>query len=114
MTNIATYNQARSLAHALGKFGIRVKPETFQMTTSGIYIPRWLGYSRIPHYFDPLTGIAQWYFFLRFEDPNHDDINVGEALDFTAAFRSVRGVDPIKKLADRIKSGKDNFKALSD
>lgn len=114
MTQIATYNQARSLAHALGKFGIRVKPETFQMTTSGVYIPRWLGYSRIPHHFDPLTGVTQWYFFLRFEDPNHDDINVGEALDFTAAFKSHRGVDPYKMLADKIKAGKDNYKALSD
>jgi len=114
MTKIATYNQARSLAHALGKFGIRVKPETFQMTTSGIYIPRWLGYRNIPHFYDRLTGIAQWYFFLRFENPDHDDINVGEALDFTTSFKSARGIDPIKALADKIKSGKDNFKALSD
>jgi hypothetical protein len=82
MTQIATYNQARSLAHALAFFGIKVKPETFEMTTSGIYIPRWQGYSRIPHHFDSLTGVAEWYFFFRFEG-NVADINVGEALDFT-------------------------------
>lgn len=105
MTKIATYNQARSLAHALGKFGIRVKPETFDMRTSGIYIPRWIGYSRIPHHFDPLTQIAYWYFFLRFEDSTHADINVGEALDFTSAFRSSRGIHPMKALAEKIKTG---------
>lgn len=107
MTKISTYNQARSLAHALGKFGIRVKPETFDMKTSGIYIPRWLGYSKIPHYYDRLTGVAQWYFFLRFEDPNHADINVGEALDFTASLKTKRGHghDPMKQLAAKIKAG---------
>jgi hypothetical protein len=82
MTQICTYNQARSLAHALALFGIKVKPETFEMTTSGIYIPRWEGYSRIPHHFDTLTGVAQWYFFFRFEG-DRADINVGQALDFT-------------------------------
>jgi hypothetical protein len=82
MTQIATYNQARALKHALSKFGIQVMPETFDMRTSGIYIPRWLGYSNIPHYFDPITGTAQWYFFFRFLD-GHADINVGEALDFS-------------------------------
>src|ERR1044071_4511956 len=82
MTQIATYSQARSLTHALSQFGIAVKPETFEMTTSGIYIPRWLGYSRIPHEYDATTGVARWYFFLRFVAA-HDDINVGEALDFS-------------------------------
>jgi hypothetical protein len=94
MTQIATYNQARSLAHALRQFGINVKPETFDMKTSGIYIPRWIGYSRIPHEFDPTTGVARWYFFLRFED-GHPDVNVGEALDFS-------GLNGMKKLAMKI------------
>ena len=66
MKQTATYNQARSLKHALSTFGIVVQPETFEMTTSGVYIPRWLGYSKIPHIFDPVTGIAEWYFFFRF------------------------------------------------
>lgn len=78
----ATYTQARALKHALVQFGIVVADETFEMTTSGIYIPRWLGYSRIPHHFDAETGVAEWYFFFRF-DSNHADINVGEALDFS-------------------------------
>lgn len=99
MTTIATYNQARSLKHALEHFGIVTKPETFEMTTSGIYIPRWIGYSRIPHYFDPITGTAQWYFFLRFVDGEHKDVNVGEALDFTANHS-------IRHLAARIKTTK--------
>ena len=81
MTQIATYNQARSLKHALSLFGIAVQPETFEMTTSGIYIPRWLGYSRIPHAYDKATGTAQWYFFFRFVS-GLADMNVGEALDF--------------------------------
>lgn len=96
MNQIATYSQARSLAHALGEFGITVKPETFEMTTSGIYIPRWIGYSRIPHYYDQTTGIAQWYFFLRFVE-GHPDINVGDALDFTKT-------NSVQKLALRIKN----------
>lgn len=83
MTQIATYNQARSLKHALAQFGVMVKDETFEMTDSGIYIPRWIGYSRIPHHFDTLTGTAQWYFFFRFVNTSLADINVGEALDFT-------------------------------
>src|ERR1035441_8455326 len=90
MTLIATYDQARSLAHALGELGIITKPETLEMTTSGIYIPRWLGYSRIPHEFDPITGVAQWNFFFRFVNPKYADMNVGQALDFskTASMRS--------------------------
>ena len=95
MKQIATYNQARSLAHALAQFGITTKVETFDMRTSGIYIPRWIGYSRIPHHFDPVTGIAEWYFFLRFEN-GHADINVGEALDFSARMS-------MKHLAARIR-----------
>jgi hypothetical protein len=82
MKQTATYNQARSLKHALEQFGIKIKVETFDMRTSGIYIPRWMGYSRIPHRFDPVTGTAEWYFFFRFED-GHADANVGEALDFS-------------------------------
>jgi hypothetical protein len=89
MTQIATYSQARSLKHALSQFGIVVKPETFEMTTSGIYIPRWEGYSRIPHEFDPETGIAKWYFFLRFEF-GHADVNVGEAMDFSDSHGMMR------------------------
>lgn len=96
MEQIATYNQARGLAHALRQFNINVMPETFEMRTSGIYIPRWEGYSRIPHEFDPTTGIARWYFFLRFED-GHPDINVGEALDFS-------NQHGIAKLAVKIKA----------
>lgn len=80
-SQIATYAQACALKHALAQFNIVVQPETFLMTTSGIYIPRWEGYSRIPHEFDQTTGVAKWYFFFRFAD-GHADINVGEALDF--------------------------------
>jgi hypothetical protein len=116
MTQICTYNQARSLAHALTFFGIKVKPETFDMKTSGIYIPRWEGYSRIPHHFDPLTGVAQWFFFFRFEG-DHADINVGQALDFTGGQSAVSAshgtakingfaVDGLKKLVAHIKSSK--------
>ena len=94
MNQIATYSQARALKHALAQFNIKVKPETFELTTSGIYIPRWQGYSRIPHEFDPTTGIAKWFFFFRFED-GHPDINVGEALDFAT-------VNNVKKLAMHI------------
>jgi hypothetical protein len=83
MTNIATYDQARALAHALKTFGIVAKDETFDMRTSGIYIPRWLGYSKIPHRYDPDTKVANWYFFLRFSS-GQQDINVGEALDFSS------------------------------
>jgi hypothetical protein len=82
MNQIATYNQARSLKHALSLFGIAIKPETFDMTTSGIYIPRWLGYSHIPHAYDKATGVAQWYFFFRFVIAELADLNVGEALSF--------------------------------
>lgn len=96
MKQVATYNQARSLAHALAQFGIKAKVETFDMRTSGIYIPRWIGYSRIPHHFDPVTGIAEWNFFLRFNDISHLDINVGEALDFSTRLS-------LKHLAARIK-----------
>ena len=111
MTKIATYNQARSLAHALGFFGIKVKPETFEMKTSGIYIPRWEGYSRIPHHFDPITGVAQWYFFFRFEG-DHADLNVGEALDFTKTpalgASKINGFasEGLKKLVAHIKASK--------
>ena len=96
MTQLATYNQARSLKHALVEFGITVKPETYEMTTSGIYIPRWLGYSKIPHEYDPTTGIARWYFFFRFEF-DHADINVGEALDFSDSHGMLRLSHRIKK-----------------
>ena len=83
MRQTATYDQARSLKHALALFGVAIKPETFEMTTSGIYIPRWLGYSRIPHEYNASTGVAQWFFFFRFVSPSLSDINVGEALDFS-------------------------------
>jgi len=99
-TEIATYNESRSLAHALKQFGIKVKAETFDMKTSGIYIPRWIGYSRIPHEFDPISGVARWYFFLRFED-GHGDINVGEALNFSLAHGT-------EKLAMKIKQQKSS------
>jgi len=82
MRQTATYNEARALKHALLEFGIVVKDETFEMTTSGVYIPRWQGYSRIPHVFNKETGVAEWYFFFRFQD-GHPDVNVGEALDFS-------------------------------
>lgn len=95
-TTIATYTQARALKHALAEFNIIVLPETFEMTTSGIYIPRWLGYSRIPHLFDNETGICQWYFFLRFQD-GHPDVNVGQALDFAQT-------NTVRKLVERIKT----------
>jgi hypothetical protein len=99
ISQTATYTQARGLAHALGEFGIVTKPETFDMTTSGIYIPRWLGYSNIPHAYDPSMGLVQWNFFLRFVDDSHADINVGEALDFSK-------VNGITKLAKKIKQSK--------
>ncbi len=108
MKNIATYNQARSLKHALGKFGVVVKPETFEMTTSGIFIPRWLGYSRIPHHFDPVTGVAEWYFFLRFVDPTLADLNVGEALDFSSSLANATNKQ-LKKLVDKIRSNKRKY-----
>jgi hypothetical protein len=98
MNQIATYGQAKALKHALADFGIVVLPETFEMTTSGIYIPRWIGYSRIPHYFDPTTGVAQWYFFFRFSG-GHADINVGEALDYSQT-------QSTKLLAAKIKATK--------
>jgi hypothetical protein len=107
MKQTATYNQARSLKHALAKFGVNVLPETFEMTTSGIFIPRWLGYSRIPHHYDPVTGIAEWFFFLRVE--GHADMNVGEALDFTNSFQGVHGASRMSHLAERIKS---NFRVV--
>ena len=102
MTTIATYNQARSLAHALGEFNIGIKPETFEMTTSGIYIPRWIGYSRIPHEFDPITCVAQWYFFFRFVNTATADLNVGEALDFQNGKPS--GARGMAALVNKIKS----------
>jgi hypothetical protein len=111
MTQIATYNQARSLAHALGVFNIAVKPETFEMTTSGIYIPRWIGYSRIPHEFDPITGTAQWYFFFRFVNTATADINVGEALDFQAGNLASKGMTGMKALVAHIKSNQRIVKA---
>lgn len=97
ISQTATYTQARGLAHALAEFGIVTKPETFEMTTSGIYIPRWEGYSKIPHAYNQATGLVQWYFFLRFVDSSYADINVGEALDFSKS----KG---IHKLAMRIKN----------
>ena len=100
MIKIATYNEARSLKHALVEFGIQVKPETFDMRTSGIYIPRYNGgYAKCPHQFDPITGVAQWYFFFRFENSNMADANVGEALDFSAS-------QGVKRLAARIMATK--------
>ena len=103
-TQIATYNQARSLAHALSLFGIATKPETFEMTTSGIYIPRWIGYSRIPHSYVKETGVASWYFFFRFTNPATADINVGEALDFQQSKTASKGTNTMKALAEYIKS----------
>ena len=101
MIQITTYDQARALKHALALFGIAVKAETFEMTTSGIYIPRWLGYSKIPHAFDKATGVAQWYFFFRFES-GLADMNVGEALDFQATPTLPK--DEMLNLVQRIKS----------
>lgn len=107
MKQTATYNQARSLKHALSAFGINVQVETFDMRTSGIFIPRWIGYSRIPHIFDPVTGIAEWYFFFRF-DNGHADMNVGEALDFSRMLPMVSTNTTnnihLLKLVNRIKS----------
>lgn len=98
MTQICTYSQARALKHALASFGISVKDETLDMKTSGIYIPRWEGYSRIPHEFDRTTGIAKWFFFFRFDD-GHADINVGDALDFSET-------KSVQKLALHIRSNR--------
>ena len=98
ITQTATYNQSRGLAHALAEFGIITAPETFEMTTSGIYIPRWEGYSNIPHAFYPETGLAQWFFWLRFSS-GHTDINVGQALDFSKT-------NGMSKLAERIHATK--------
>lgn len=111
MKNIATYNQARSLKHALRRFGVIVKPETFEMTTSGIFIPRWLGYSKIPHHFDPTTGVAEWYFFLRFADPSLADINVGEALDFNSSLANATNKE-LNKLVDKIRSNQRTYSSV--
>lgn len=98
ITQTASYDQARSLAHALAEFNIITKPETLEMTTSGIYIPRWEGYSRIPHAYDLEKGLVQWYFFLRFST-THADINVGQALDFSKS-------NGMPKLVEKIHAAK--------
>jgi hypothetical protein len=98
ITQTASYSQARSLAHALAEFGIITKPETLEMTTSGIYIPRWEGYSRIPHAYVPASGLVQWYFFLRFST-GQADINVGQALDFSNS-------KSVPKLAEKMHAAK--------
>ena len=77
----ATYNDAKALVASLNASSfhhMKIKPETFDMKTSGIFIPRWIGYSRIPHLFDKKSGIAEWYFFIRFA--NGKERNVAEVL----------------------------------
>ncbi len=91
---IATYKDAQLLKKILDRLNVKVKSETFDMKTSGIYIPRWLGYDKIPHHWEPATETAQWYFFLRFH--KYKDINVGKAL----AFMETHGME---KLARNIK-----------
>jgi hypothetical protein len=74
---IATYKEAKRLRAALERLHVKFKPETLDMKTSGIYIPRWQGYSRIPHRYHKASGVAEWFFFFRFTN-GHPDINVGE------------------------------------
>jgi len=78
----STYKEAKTLAELLAAINpvFRIKPETLDMKTSGIFIPRWLGYSRIPHVCDKKTGTVEWYFFLRFQ--NKYEINVAQTLQF--------------------------------
>ena len=83
MNKISTLKDARKLVKALAKRHIRVKPETFDMYTSGVYIPRWLGYKNIPHHYEKETDTAHWYFFLRFHG-KHTDLNVADALRYMA------------------------------
>lgn len=93
---IATYKEARDLKKSLAHFKIHVKVETFTMKTSGIFIPRWMGDTNIPHEWNATTETAKWFFFFRFH--GHKDINVGEALDIVKKHG-------IRKLVHQIKHG---------
>lgn len=76
MPIVATYESAKLLRDKLTALGIKFKPETFNMKTSGIYIPTWLN-DGVPYELD--GDSVKWFFFYRFEN-GHKDLNVGEAL----------------------------------
>lgn len=80
MPIIATYLAAKALRDRLEKHGVHIKPETFSMKTSGIYIPLYQTDTGIPYEIQP-DGSVKWFFFMRFAN-GHKDWNVGEMLLF--------------------------------
>jgi hypothetical protein len=77
MPIVATYKAAKLLRDRLQKFGVKFKPETFSMKTSGIYIP--YGEDTGIPYEIQSDGSVKWFFFFRFEN-GRPDMNVGESL----------------------------------
>jgi hypothetical protein len=75
MPIITTYHAAKMLRDKLHKHGIKIKKETKDMKTSGIYIPRW---EDCPYEIQA-DGSVKWFFFFRFEN-DRPDLNVGEAI----------------------------------
>jgi hypothetical protein len=66
---LATLDEAKTIAQEIGTIGGGVKAVTDDPTTSGIYIPSW-GYYAVPS-----DGDSKFYFF-RFEN-GADGFNVG-------------------------------------
>jgi hypothetical protein len=78
MPILATYMAAKALRDHLQRLGVKFKPETLCMKTSGIYIPRYLKDTGIPYEVQD-DGSVKWYFFYRFEN-GRPDMNVGECM----------------------------------
>ncbi len=75
-----TYKSARLMRDLLAEhFGVKFRPETYSMLTSGIYIPIW---TFNQHIWDGAE--ARWYFFYRFAN-GFPDLNVAKATALFAA-----------------------------
>lgn len=98
MPIVCTYHSAKALRDALQALGVKFKPETFSMKTSGIYIPLWFFPEGDSPYElnDDGAGHVAWFFFYRLEN-GHPDINVEEA----RLYAQIHGVGA---LANRINS----------
>jgi hypothetical protein len=78
MPILATYKAAKALRDHLQKLGVKFKPETFSMRTSGIYIPLYDDDTGHPYEIQE-DGSVKWFFFFRFEN-GRPDMNVGECM----------------------------------
>jgi hypothetical protein len=79
MPILTTYLAAKALRDHLQRLGVKFKPESFSMKTSGIFIPRFKEPEEpCPYEIQP-DGSVKWFFFFRF-DNGHPPMNVGECL----------------------------------